>query len=57
MQFAVAAAVVLFMTVWRYTRLRESEVWKAERADAVDIAATLERRRVGGLGGQDGIAP
>ncbi|KAI8465659.1 MAG: major facilitator superfamily domain-containing protein [Monoraphidium minutum] len=43
--FAVAAAVTLFMTGWRYTRLKESEVWKAEREDAVDIAKTLENKR------------
>jgi len=42
----VAAAVCLFMTVWRYTRLKESAVWKAEREDAVDITKFVEKKRV-----------
>jgi hypothetical protein len=48
LQFAVAAAVSVFMTLWRYFRLKESEVWKLERADAVDIAEHIEHRQVGG---------
>jgi hypothetical protein len=45
-QFALAAAVSVFMFAWRAFKLQESEVWRAERADAVDIAASLERRKV-----------
>ena len=46
-QFAVAAAVSMFMTLWRYTKLKESEVWRVERADAVDITEQIEHRQVG----------
>ena len=44
-QFAVAAAVSVFMTLWRFLKLKESAVWKAEREDAVDITEHLEHRR------------
>ena len=50
-QFAVAAAVSVFMTLWRYLRLKESAVWKAEREDAVDITEHIEHRQVRGRGG------
>jgi hypothetical protein len=35
------------MTLWRYTKLKESEVWRVERADAVDITEHIEHRQVG----------
>jgi hypothetical protein len=35
------------MTVWRYTKLEESKVWKAERKDAEDITAQIEHKQVG----------
>ncbi|GBF98449.1 proton phosphate symporter [Raphidocelis subcapitata] len=46
-QFAVAAAVSVFMTVWRFTRLKESKVWKAEREDAIDITEHVEHKPAG----------
>jgi hypothetical protein len=48
LQFAVAAAVSVFMTLWRWFKLKESEVWKVERSDAVDITEHIEHRQVGG---------
>lgn len=44
-QFAVAAAVSVFMTVWRYTKLKESKVWKAERKDAEEITQEIEHKQ------------
>ncbi|KAI8468145.1 MAG: major facilitator superfamily domain-containing protein [Monoraphidium minutum] len=45
LQFAVACAVSVFMTVWRWTKLKESAVWKAEREDAMDLTTKYEHQQ------------
>ncbi|GBF93836.1 proton phosphate symporter [Raphidocelis subcapitata] len=45
LQAAFIAGVSLFLVAWRFLVLRESEVWRAEREDAVDIAANVEHRK------------
>lgn len=36
-QFAVGAAVSVLMVLWRFTKLKESAVWKTERADCEEL--------------------
>jgi Sugar (and other) transporter len=43
-QFAVGAAVSVFMVVWRYFKLEESTVWKTEKEDFEDITKNVEHR-------------
>ncbi|KIY93363.1 proton/phosphate symporter [Monoraphidium neglectum] len=45
LQFAAAAAVSVFMVLWRYLKLKESEVWKAEREDALELTAKYEHQQ------------
>eukprot|EP00877_Chromochloris_zofingiensis_P002903 jgi/Chrzof1/12613/Cz07g01060.t1 len=43
-QFAVGCAVTVIMVLWRYTKLKESKVWSAERKDFTVLNREVEHK-------------